>query len=62
MIKKKDIKVTDDENNADSSSSAEMVVEDIAFEEVIPEDSPPRKNLPDTPTIRNPSSSPIPLK
>ncbi|MGV8711969.1 MAG: hypothetical protein ACWA6R_05400 [Nitrosomonas sp.] len=62
MMKKNDTKVTDDENNADSSSSAEMVVEDIAFEEVIPEDSPPRKNLPDTPTIRNPSGKPIPVK
>ena len=42
--------------------SADESVEDVAFEEVIPEDSPPRKNIPEEPTVRKPSGKHTPVK
>lgn len=54
------------QNGKDSSEptyrSADESVEDIAFEEVIPEDSPPRKNIPEEPTVRKPSGKHTPVK
>ncbi|MBL8496913.1 hypothetical protein ABF87_11055 [Nitrosomonas sp. JL21] len=44
-----------------ASPSADESIEDIAFEEVIPEDSPLRKNTPAEPTIRKPSGKPVPV-
>lgn len=62
MMEINDSNATNDKDKATSTSPANESCKDIAFEEVIPEDSPPRRNIPEEPTIRKPSGKHIPVE